>query len=282
MARIGFVGPTYQSLSPSLDAQFTMNWYLEQDESQNGRSAAALYPTPGLFPFAALPGCSIVTGLLQFQGRCFATGLVMPGTQKVFEILANGTVVDPNVELNPADSTLVAMVGNPVGAAGEGGNASISIATGGAIYTVNIFPTLGAGFTVQNAQTYSLLEYIDGFLVSLIGGNQFQVFGPLNPTLYNALNIASLSKVADPIVSMIATDDLVVFFTNKRGLVYYNSGALFPWFPFPACSWSKGRRHFSELVAETIAFSGLVRTSAEAASLTAIRVIRVYASPPFL
>lgn len=61
MARFGLCGGSYQSQSPNVDAEFTANWYPEPVEA-NGRSALAMYPSPGLSLFATLPGAKVVTG----------------------------------------------------------------------------------------------------------------------------------------------------------------------------------------------------------------------------
>ena len=55
MARIGLIGPSYSSQSVIADCQRTMNWYPESIESGQGKSQLALYPTPGLALFCALP-----------------------------------------------------------------------------------------------------------------------------------------------------------------------------------------------------------------------------------
>ena len=47
MVAIPFIGPTYQSRSLTLDAQRTINLYVEEDEGQGGKAPAALYATPG-------------------------------------------------------------------------------------------------------------------------------------------------------------------------------------------------------------------------------------------
>lgn len=54
MPRFGFVGASYKSQSLNADAQTTMNWYPEIDESQAGNAPIVMYPTPGLEEFAEL------------------------------------------------------------------------------------------------------------------------------------------------------------------------------------------------------------------------------------
>lgn len=55
MARFGLVGGTYQAEGVNADCQRCMNWYAEADESVQGASPGALFPTPGLKTFAAPP-----------------------------------------------------------------------------------------------------------------------------------------------------------------------------------------------------------------------------------
>src|SRR6266704_3234244 len=52
--RFGLVGPSYESQSPNLDAQATINFYVEQDESGAGNAPIALMPTPGIQSFTDL------------------------------------------------------------------------------------------------------------------------------------------------------------------------------------------------------------------------------------
>jgi hypothetical protein len=85
MARFGFIGPSSTSQSRNADCQQTMNFYLEMIESQQGKSAAALYPTPGLKLFSALPEAP-VRGQYQFGGRAFAVAGV-----SLYELMADGS-----------------------------------------------------------------------------------------------------------------------------------------------------------------------------------------------
>src|SRR5580704_7600411 len=239
MSRFNFCGPTYQSLSPSLDAQFTMNWFPVPDESGNGRSAIAMYQRPGLALFATLPSCSAVQGLFEFHGIMYAVGQTAPNTMNVWQVNANGTLVaSQSTPLINAGNGLVSMIGVPQNQTG-GATALMLIVTGGAIYYFLIEPFLGfSGQLTQ--QTWLSAEWVDSFMVALIKGNQFQVFGPGNPGTYNALNIATLTEFPDNIVGMIANDRLIYFFGEKRCVPYYNSGALFPFVPVPGVFIEKG------------------------------------------
>ena len=215
-----------------------MNWYLEPDESQNGRSAAALYPTPGLSVYVPLPGVTAIVGLYEYQGILYAVGQVTPTTMIFYQVNADGTLRNENIQLNNTGAGVVSMAGIPVSSGGAPGGSSVVVATGGNLYAINVQPAGGATPIFQ--QKYFRCEYLDGFIVSLIGGNQFIVFGPNNPINYDALNIAQVSVFADNIVSMIATDRLLVFFGDKWSVPYYNSGALFPFIPVPGVLINQG------------------------------------------
>ena len=54
MTRFGLVGPSYASQSVNLDAQLTMNWYPEVDESGAGNAPIAMYPVAGTKTFVNL------------------------------------------------------------------------------------------------------------------------------------------------------------------------------------------------------------------------------------
>ena len=72
MGRFALVGPSYTSQSKLADCQMTMNWILEAIESGQGRSAAAMYPTPGL---ALLYNFSVLSSAIaSAQQTSFPTG----------------------------------------------------------------------------------------------------------------------------------------------------------------------------------------------------------------
>ena len=101
--KIPLCGPSYESESLNVDAQRTANWYMENVESQDGASAIAMYPTPGLTPFASVAGPA-VRGLYEFNGRTFAVGT------NFAEIMADGSSV--GYSFLPADSNPVSMAAN--------------------------------------------------------------------------------------------------------------------------------------------------------------------------
>src|ERR1700685_3404550 len=106
MARLDFIGPSYQSLTPNADAEETINLFTANIEA-SGKSKMILESTPGLKAFCVLPGRNSVRGIFTtfstvgatFPGRTFvasATGL--------YEIHADGTYIQFTQAIN--DDTL--------------------------------------------------------------------------------------------------------------------------------------------------------------------------------
>src|SRR5215471_12987008 len=58
MPPIPFVGGSYTSVSSSLNSQKTVNFYIEVDETKQGKSPSALIRTPGLRLFCVAPVAS--------------------------------------------------------------------------------------------------------------------------------------------------------------------------------------------------------------------------------
>ena len=210
--RIGLLGGSYASLSPILDCQRLANRYFEQSESNNSKSAGALYPRPGLSRFANAPepmGRGIMTH--QATGRVFA--VIGSG---FYEILADGTI---------ANRGAVANDGLPASMAGS--NIQIAIASGrvGSIFT------LASGvFTpgpIANWETPLQVEYDDGFFISVIGANQFQYSDALDGLTWQALNIAALSTIPDNVVGFIWDHRELVIRGEFFSQAYYDSGNTF-------------------------------------------------------
>jgi hypothetical protein len=237
MSRFNLVGPSYQSSALPFDAQLTHGWYLNPDETGQGRSAAALFPAPGLHAFANLAGCSAVLSELVFEGRFFAVGQ-FGAILKLVEVSPGGAILQTVTFGAGLSVGPIYMVGTPATGSNTFGVPILSVAFATEIFQFNM-NTFGV-LATQNAQSYRYLEYVDDFLVALLAGNQFQIFGPNDPTVYNALNIATVTEFPDNVVGMIANDRIIYLFGEKRTVPYYNSGALFPFVPVPGVFIEKG------------------------------------------
>src|SRR5690348_5691391 len=96
MARFGFCGSSYSPQSSNEDAQRSVNFYPETDETGWGKSAVALYGTPGCSLFVGLPagplrGLITIAAATTGVQRTFA----IAGTG-FYEIFQNGTFTQRN------------------------------------------------------------------------------------------------------------------------------------------------------------------------------------------
>src|SRR5579884_3292634 len=82
----GFIGGSYTAASRRLDAQRTLNLYLESDASKSGRNVAGLIGTPGLTAFMTLP-TSPIRGMLATD----AQRLFVVAGSKYYECFQDGT-----------------------------------------------------------------------------------------------------------------------------------------------------------------------------------------------
>lgn len=98
----GFVGPSYTSQSLSIDAQRSINLYIETDESGFGKSKASLIGAPGLVTFGTC-ATTPVRGMLS-AGAPLTTGarLFAVGGSKLIEFSSGGA---PTVRGDVGDDT---------------------------------------------------------------------------------------------------------------------------------------------------------------------------------
>lgn len=93
-----FIGPSYRAQAYTLDQEHTVNWYLENSQSEGASSPAALYPTPGV---------NLLSTAVSGAGRCnwFQNG-------RQFAVLGTALVeIDSNG--NQTVRGTVAIDGNP-------------------------------------------------------------------------------------------------------------------------------------------------------------------------
>lgn len=226
MARFGLIGPSYRSQSLNADCQMTMGWYVEQIESTYGKSALALYPTPGQKLFATIPASTSVRGQLEINGREFAVG----GTN-FCEVLANGTV---NVIAQVANDLLpVSMVASPQ---------QLLLASGGNLYVYWLQTTIG-GSNPQPAGTFQQIansnfslpsgangnpgavEFMTGFFIVLLRNSQvLYISTPFDASTWPALQKIIVSVFPDNVNSITENQNRLWVQGKKRSAVYYASG----------------------------------------------------------
>jgi hypothetical protein len=217
VARFGFVGPSYRSQSVNADAQMCMNWYVEAIESQQGKGAMALLPTPGLLKLYDL-GKAGVRQKITAQGRTFAVA----GTA-LYELLAPGS--NPNV-INRGP---IANDGQPCSM--TSGPTQVLIASAGFVYVFNLTTnTLTADISGTVGGAVSQVGYMDGFFLALFkNSNKIQASGTLDATVWPGGSATVVSVFTDNIVGMFVDHRELWVWGPKATQPYYDSGN----FPFP-------------------------------------------------
>lgn len=227
MGRFQLIGPSYESQSLTADCQVTRNFYPEIIESQSGKSATALYPTPGTKTKYTLPGGGPIRAQLEINGRYFA----ISGTN-FCECFANNTfnvIGQVTNDLLPAS-----MVASPQ---------QLLIAAGGNLYvyqlqtqanravgtgiagTFNQIPN--ANFTLPGGAigNPSMVEYIDGFFIVLLRNSQtIYISTPLDATSWPPLQIIVVTVFSDNVQSIVESQRRLAVLGRKRSTTYYDSG----------------------------------------------------------
>ena len=223
MARFGFVGPSYRSQSVLADCQTCMNFYPESIESGLGKSAFALYPTPGLNALWNL-GPAPVRGLLTTQGRTFCVA----GTV-LWELLP------PSTAINKINRGAVVSDGKPVSLA-AGGN-QILIASAGNAYVYNLAAnTLGT--TDPSAEAglpIAMVGFADSFFFALVE-NQLPVPWQINSS--NSFDATTWQGIAETEVVEVFDSNPNCIFFNQRLMWVFGPTGIQPYgdagdFPFP-------------------------------------------------
>ena len=213
MARFGFNGGSYTSLSPNVAANRAINWYCESVEDPSGKTAIAMYPSPGLAIFASgLSGPP--RGGFQFNGRAFAVA-----GSNLYEFFSSAP---------PINRGMVSRDANPVYFAG--GPDQILFCSAGVAYVFTLSTNALAPVNAVQLQPLPVarVAYVDGFFVILYANSgKFQYSSPDDATTWDLLNTAIVSVYPDNVVGMVVNYRELIFFGNKQSQAYYDSGNIF-------------------------------------------------------
>jgi hypothetical protein len=226
--RFGFCGGSYQSQTPLADAELSINFYPEQIESPNARTAWAQLPTPGL-SLLGTPGGGLPSerGFCTVSGRTFSVA----GTH-LLEWTSNG-ITDyggnpgtPNNNILDDGLPAVMVAGGTAAGSYPG---QLLIASGGTL-TVFILPTNAFAAIAGAPANVLMVEFVDGFFIALTAGNTWQVSNPEDCTTWPGISISQVSVFSDQLLAILETNRLLWVFGVKRAVAYYNAGL--PIFPF--------------------------------------------------
>ena len=224
MPRFNFCSGSYTLQSPILDGESLVNGYCEQPESLGASSPIAIMHTPGLKVFCTLPETAVSSDFT-VNGRTFACGA------SFYEIYANksytkrGTLNGP--PLSPTQifscQTHLLILSN--------GELFIFVLTAftdsnGVLHAANSF--VAVDMAQLNGPVLQI-EFCDGYFFAAIqNSNTFQVSNLEDATTWSGLFISTISYFPDNITSLKVDHREVGFFSGKKTIVYYNSGAGYP------------------------------------------------------
>lgn len=212
----GFVGPSYASQSPNVDAEDLRNWYVELVESPFGKSKAALYPTPGFAIFATLPQVPI-RGMLTQNARTFAVGGI-----GAYEISSSGAVTAlGSMVQDPNPATL-----NTNGPAGH----QNFITSGGRAYIYDLVSGVFTDVTATIGAAANLGAYLDGYFLALDTSTATLYTSALENGLAWS-GAAQRNTSGDKWVSMFVSHRDLWLFGSQRTDVWQSTAASFPFAP---------------------------------------------------
>lgn len=225
----GFIGGSYQSLSPVAANERTVNLYVERLENEAAKNKAALYPTPGVQAFVSVSDVG-GRGLFGINDRAFA---VMGPT--LYEFYANGTIISRGavtLDANPATLSYNGATDN------------------------KLFVTSGTNGYILNLTTNALSLVLTGeatmggmidayFLAFNIAESKLRISGVDDGLTWDVLQYTQRSVAPDPWKAMLAADRIgtreIWLIGEQTGEVWYDAGAYpFPFVPIPGALFKAG------------------------------------------
>jgi hypothetical protein len=224
MARFGLIGSSYTSQSLNVDCQKTENWYLEKIESEQGKSALALYPTPGTALFVALTDSPIRAEAI-INGRMFAVA-----GATLFELFSDGTSTNRGAVAKDAYPATISTSATQMLIVSAGVSYSYILATNTLAVIAGMLGTPSMG------------GFSDGyFIVLLKDTNTFQISNLEDVTTWDALDVTTVSEFPDNIVSMIIDHREIWLLGLTKSIGYENTGnADFPFEPIQSAYIEQG------------------------------------------
>jgi hypothetical protein len=220
MAAINFVGGSYESISRSFDAQKTVNFYVEMDETKEGKSPVALIRTPGLRPF-----CAIGTQY-GIRGRGLYTThndrkeqLFIVAGNTFFEATESGSLVQRG-SLRTSEG--------PVSIADNG--SFLVVVDGFYGYAYNLQTLVFTNIIDPDFPGADTVTVLDNYLIFNRPGTQQFFWTNLSGVDFDALDFTSVDGFPDRLLSVLAYRRELWLFGATTTERWYNAGDLF--FPF--------------------------------------------------
>lgn len=208
--QIPFVGGSYTARSVNLDAQACINFYVEVDESGNGKSPSALIGCPGTRLLATLPGTGQVRGLW---------------SSSVGDMIA----VQGNYVYRVSSSYVATYIGGistssgPVSITDNGTDAVLVDGPNG--YVINLATSAFNQITDPAFYGADKVDYLDNYFIFNRPGTQQFYISEIASTNFNALDFASAEGSPDNIVSFIVDHRQLIIFGSQSAEIFENTGA---------------------------------------------------------
>ena len=207
----GFVGGSSPGTSLVQDAERTINLSVERMEGRGGKSAAALYPSPGYTTWSTGVTAVGTRGLRVANARLFG---VIGNT--LWEFPATGVAISRGT---------VAQDGNPAQFAYNGVVANqLGICSGGAVYSFD----LGTNVLTATALTsgYTHLGYAHGYGVAFnptTGRAQLSALNDLST--FGLVTFLQRSRFSDPWQAMFVDENSLIWLLGSESFeVWYDTG----------------------------------------------------------
>ncbi len=207
---IPFIGQAYESDSAFISAQRCVNWYLETSP-ENGRTPAALFPTPGMSTFCTLGAPS--KALRVVDGRLFS---VSAGTLE--EIARDGARTARGSVTNTGYARLI------------DNGLQLLVLTGSGAFSLQLDTNVLTSISNANLAQSKHAVVIDGYGVFLEEGTQrVRVTSPYDFTAVDGLDFASAEGLPDNAVTLAALNRELWIFGERSTEIWFDSGdANFP------------------------------------------------------
>lgn len=201
----GFVGGTYQSMSPFLSREECINLYLESLPA-NGATQAALFGTPGLKLFANIPD-SPSQGMIEIAGRAFA---IVGGA--LWELFLDGTFINRGQAGSLTPGVSMANSGK-----------QLIMACGANGYCFDL--TSNKFTQIQNWPGGQSITFLDGyFILANLNSRQFNISALNDGTSWDALDFATKEGAADNITCVVAIRKQLWLLGAETSEVWWDNG----------------------------------------------------------
>ncbi len=216
----GFVGGSHTLRSRDVAIERTVNFLVESTAPAAATAPRYLLGTPGVRPFATIPGAGSIRGLFAQDGRCWVVG---GGTHA--ELFADGSLDHqfPIVE----DAHPATIISN-----GEGGEQILSMSGGTGIVVDLLTNTQTPISAPALVLPYSTCAFMDGYGIVLKANSpQFNISNREDFSVFDPLDVAQRSEGSDNLVAMVRHHRELLMLGSLTSEIWFDNGDLFPFAP---------------------------------------------------